>query len=379
MVQKSLNVQVVQDALIKAGLSQSKLAEKLNVSREAVSKWIARESFPQPDKLLRLGMLLGLSIEQIMTRTDSPAVPVVYFRKKANRKTTDGHLDEARQTGELLKRLVGYLPRQPLTQPPVLKKPRCDYDYIQSVAFAVRSEMKLDEKPVIDFGDLIGKFNELQAVIVPVLWGDQQHHGNALNIFLPDSKTTWVFLNLDSRVVDFKFWMAHELGHSLAPDLHGDEGEDFADSFAQALLFPEKHVVSLHRELSELTRLSLRVARIQAEARKHIISPYTIRLAIEAYEVARRVEKVDLGAPGNFMAASSSFIKGGRKISEVLFKNQPPMPADYSAVARTAFGSAFFESLSAYCKVQDGAEHYVQRVLGLSLIDAKTLTGELSR
>lgn len=379
MVQKSLNVQVVQDALIKAGLNQSKLAEKLNVSREAVSKWIARESFPQPDKLLRMGMLLGLDIEQIMIRTDSPAVPVVYFRKKANRKTTDGHLDEARQTGALLKRLVGYLPRQPLTRPPVLKDPRCDYDYVQSVASAVRSEMKLEEKPVIDFGDLIGKFNELQAVIVPVLWGDQQHHGNALNIFLPDSKTTWVFLNLDSRAVDFKFWMAHELGHSLAPDLHGDEGEDFADSFAQALLFPEKHVVPLHRELTGLSRHSLRMARIQEEAKKHIISPYTIRLAIQAYEEARRTEKVDLGTAANFMAAFASFIKGSRKISEVLFKNQPPEPAEYSAVARKEFGSAVFDALSAYCKSQTGAEHYVQRILGLSIVDAKALAGELSR
>jgi hypothetical protein len=45
------------------------------------------------------------------------------------------------------------------------------------------------------------------AVLVPVLWGAREHHGNALNIYLPDSQTTWVFVNLDSNIVDFKFWM----------------------------------------------------------------------------------------------------------------------------------------------------------------------------
>ena len=64
-LQKILNRSALQDALIKAGLNQSGLAEKLKVSREAVSKWLAGESFPQPDKLLRMGMLLGLSLIHI--------------------------------------------------------------------------------------------------------------------------------------------------------------------------------------------------------------------------------------------------------------------------------------------------------------------------
>lgn len=57
--------------------------------------------------------------------------------------------------------------------------------------------------------------------------------------FLPESDTTWVYLNLDTNVHDLKFWMAHELGHCLSPSLTGTEvAEDFADAFAGALLFP---------------------------------------------------------------------------------------------------------------------------------------------
>ena len=122
-MQKTLNVSIIRDSLIKAGLNQSGLAEKLKVSREAVSKWLAGDSFPQPDKLLRMGMILGLAFEQLVTLPPATAVPMVSFRKKANRKTRDEHLDNARETGELLKRLVKYLPRQELTRPPTLKNP----------------------------------------------------------------------------------------------------------------------------------------------------------------------------------------------------------------------------------------------------------------
>jgi transcriptional regulator with XRE-family HTH domain len=378
-VLKNLNIPLIQDSLVKAGLNQSGLAEKLKVSREAVSKWLAGESFPQPDKLLRMGMLLGLAFERLVVQAPASAVPVVMFRKKANRKTTDEHFDNARETGELLKRLVRYLPKQELTQPPTLKDPTGNYDYVQKVALQARVEMGLEHKAVLNFSDLIGKFNQLHAVIVPALWGARQHHGNALNIYLPDSQTTWVFLNLDSSVVDFKFWMAHELGHSLAPELIEDAGEDFADSFAQALLFPESNAAKLRTELLTIQSVSSRVARIRDEAKKHIISPYTIRLAIQSYEQARGLPKTELGDVGKFMASVTNFVKGCQTVSQILFKQPPPEPKTYVAVARTTFKSPFFEALRDFSKQEQGAEHFIHGVLGVSLTDAKALSGELAK
>lgn len=379
LVQKTLNVSIIQDSLIKAGLNQSGLAEKLKVSREAVSKWLAGGAFPQPDKLLRMGRILGLAFEQLVTLPPATAVPVVSFRKKANRKTKDEHLDNARETGELLKRLVKYLPGQKLTRPPTLKNPTADYAYVQQVAAQLRKEMGLENKEVIKFQDLIAKFNELHAVIIPALWGEQHHHGNALNIHLPDSQTTWVFVNLDSSIVDFKFWMAHELGHSLAPKLANEEGEDFADSFAQALLFPESHAAKLRTELQEIRSVASRVTRIRDEARKHVISPYTIGRAVEEYEKARGLPKTDFGQRGGFMGAVANFVKGCQKISDIVFKVTPPEPKAYVSVARSVFRSPFFEGLADFCKQEQGAEHFIHRVLGVSLADAKALSGELCK
>ena len=72
-------------------------------------------------------------------------------------------------------------------------------------------------------------------------WGALQNHKNALHILLPQERVTFIFLNLDTHLEDFKFWMAHELAHVFTPQLAGkDEGGDFADAFCGRLAVPQR-------------------------------------------------------------------------------------------------------------------------------------------
>ena len=50
----------------KAGLSQEKLAEKLGVSRQAVSKWETGQSTPDVDKLMALSRLYGVPVDSLL-------------------------------------------------------------------------------------------------------------------------------------------------------------------------------------------------------------------------------------------------------------------------------------------------------------------------
>lgn len=52
------------------GLSQEEMAERIGVSRQAVSKWESGESFPDIDNLIALGDILGVSIDRLI-RPDS--------------------------------------------------------------------------------------------------------------------------------------------------------------------------------------------------------------------------------------------------------------------------------------------------------------------
>lgn len=70
------------------GLSQEELAEKLEVSRQSVSKWETGQSVPDLDKLIRLSDLFGISVDQLVREGERPRLPepprpqVVYVKDK---------------------------------------------------------------------------------------------------------------------------------------------------------------------------------------------------------------------------------------------------------------------------------------------------------
>ena len=48
------------------GLSQEELAEKLGVSRQAVSKWERSEASPDTDNLIALAKIYGLTLDELV-------------------------------------------------------------------------------------------------------------------------------------------------------------------------------------------------------------------------------------------------------------------------------------------------------------------------
>lgn len=56
----------LQDLRRKAGMSQDTLAERLDVSRQAVSKWERDEAMPETEKVVRIAQLFGVSIDYLL-------------------------------------------------------------------------------------------------------------------------------------------------------------------------------------------------------------------------------------------------------------------------------------------------------------------------
>lgn len=50
----------------KSGLSQEQLAEQLNVSRQAISKWESGTSIPESDKLISISNYFNVSLDYLM-------------------------------------------------------------------------------------------------------------------------------------------------------------------------------------------------------------------------------------------------------------------------------------------------------------------------
>lgn len=50
----------------KNGWSQEELAQKMNVSRQAVSKWESAQTVPELEKILQLGALFGVTTDYLL-------------------------------------------------------------------------------------------------------------------------------------------------------------------------------------------------------------------------------------------------------------------------------------------------------------------------
>ena len=54
-------------------ITQEELAERLGVSRQAVSKWESDLTYPETDKLLALSRLYGCTVDYLLTGEAAPA------------------------------------------------------------------------------------------------------------------------------------------------------------------------------------------------------------------------------------------------------------------------------------------------------------------
>ncbi len=365
----------------KSGLSQTAVAENLAVSKEAVSQWLKGETFPRPDKLLKLGKLLELSFKDLVAIEDSHT-PKIAFRKVKGAKTKDHHIEKAQEMGRHLRHLVPYLPFDILEMPPILKSPNIEYDYIRRVTLKVREDINLGATDQIDFSHLIRRFRDLQTVVIPVLWGAKQRHENAVHIYLPDSGSTWVYLNLDTNIHDFKFWMAHELGHCLSPSLEGDEAEDFADAFAASLLYPHELAVEAYNSISKQPTVGAKINHVVALANDRIISPYTVIGQVNKFAAFEGKPKIELG--NGFHGAVTNFNKSFKNLSKALFhdmivdENGRPSAIDYISKLETIFETPIFDLFRKYLKEHKKGPGFVQVVLDMSLLDARSIHTELT-
>jgi transcriptional regulator with XRE-family HTH domain len=373
---KVIHSEKLKQALQARGWTQKDLATELDVTAQAVTNWMKGADFPRPDKLLKLATTLKLNFADLVVSSSAKDQPVIAFRKKGGAKTTDAHILKAMGMGSLLKPLVPFLPelRSLRVQIP---SPTTQYDALQAVASEVRTRIGLGGQAVLSYQHLIGEFETNGAVIVPVLWGEKQNHKNALHILLPQEQVTFIFLNLDTRLEDFKFWMAHELAHVYTPDLAGkDTGEDFADALAGALLFPKSLAEVAYAQAARQGSAAGEIKELQRHAVAHSISLFSVFCEVNRYAKAQgltslRSKDTDIHAVRNN--------RRGKLVSESLFAPAPPEPSAYVAAAQSVFRSAFFPALQRMIKSKGTGPGYLQQIMDIPMQDATALHGELSR
>ena len=366
-MQKALNTNLIKERLVEYGYNQNKLSKDLGVSREAVSQWLKSKTLPRPAKLLQLGKLLSLSYNDLVS-IDKSLEPKIAFRKKGSAKTTETHIKRAKEMGYALEQLVEFLPSEMMIKPPALANPINEYGYIQKVTELIRNKFNISNYKV-DFSEIIDILNQFKAILIPVLLGSKKYHENALHINLPESATTWIYVNLDTKVFDFKFWLTHELGHILTPSLEGKEAEDFADDFAGAFLVPGDLAENYYNKLKKLRSDRQKVNYITNAAKDLIVSPITIYKEVNKYAKQNKLDKIDLEKL--LYSATTIFTKDYQLISEILFKAEKPNVESYIHISEEFFHTIFFNLLEQYHKKRVITLSFIRKIIDLPITDAK--------
>lgn len=97
-----MNIEIA-DRLVKLrkqkGLSQEELADKLGLSRQAVSKWERAEASPDTDNLICLAKLYGISLDQLLN-TDDDLDTIVNEQVKKDDEVEEEKVEETTTSGE---------------------------------------------------------------------------------------------------------------------------------------------------------------------------------------------------------------------------------------------------------------------------------------
>ncbi|WP_429315351.1 ImmA/IrrE family metallo-endopeptidase [Paraburkholderia sp. GAS448] len=372
-----LNIPFIESRMRRLGLTQTQLAVNCEVSREAVSGWLAGRYGPRPSLLQRMADALQATVDEVLLPVELPASPVIAYRTVKNQEVSADAMKSAHSVAKHLRQLLPYMAKGPRFEPPTLRVPSSDYAFVQRCVRRLRHSIKLNEKQPVTIEDLVLLHENFGSFIVPVLWGGDMHgHENALNVYLPDSKTSWVLLNLNCKTDDARFWLAHELGHCYSlPTLQGNDGEKFAERFAAALLFPE----AVAREILAEVRASDAPMRIvETVAKERRISVITVVRELDRAASASGDEPTGLDTPKFYEGWNAQRCEFA-SLAQDLFGNDEPSALQYVEVAEKFFRTDVFSALRGLQAAEGKASaSFVAGALNMNVIDAIDLARALA-
>lgn len=371
-----LNTALIRSAMKARGLSQTQLAQECSVSKEAVSNWLSGESIPRPNKLKTLSEALRLEIDKLLGGEGSLPEPIVAFRTRQNRPVTGQAQEAASDLARHLRELIPFVRREALFAPPILETPSLDEHYIREAAQQIRARVGLSPKAPLTREQLLNLHHDFGSFLVPVLWGtNKAGHENALSVYLPESRTSWVIFSLNAHDDDFNYWLAHELGHCYTLHaLQGDDGEEFAERFAQELLFPYEVAVDA---LAAITSDDARKERANWYAGTYGASIVTV--IRQADRAAKHLGKEPTGieTPA-FWADWSSNRKFVPTVVDVLFGSDTLSAEEYVLKSEDEFKTPVFRALAQW-QVKEGGRSpaFIASALNVDLGQAVELSHAL--
>lgn len=353
-----LNIFTIQNAMIECGYTQKDLSQKIEVSESAVSQWFSGITLPDYKNLKKLCSVLDIDFATAISKPEQRFVFNFRKSKKATVKIHDKIKAEDMATAiqsiiPYIIEIDGFEKKQEK-----LYKPRIEDDYYLKISLEFNNKLGND----ITVDKLLDYLkNDLNTIIIPVPWGIHKPFCNALQISDKKYKISFLYLNINSKVEDVKFWLLHEIAHIWAPDFNEEEGEIFADAIAGAILFPQASITGIIDTLLTLSKPTDKLKYICDIARIRGIAPYTV------YKALLNIENKDVNL--NLPDAKQFFMKN-RGAERYLNYEQNLDANSYISLCETTYKSNIFSYLKQFINEYDESPHFIRRILNISYEDS---------
>lgn len=334
----------LQEARQARGLTQAAVADRLGVARTTVTAIEKGERRIQPDELVRLAVLVGRSVNELLRQGTAAEPFMVQFRAMT---TGDGRVDAVAEPiiWDFQRLCDDYRELERICAAPLPRKYPPEYDFegatpeqvAEDIAGAERNRLGLGDAPILNLREMLET-----DVGLRVFYLDLPSKVGAMFAFT-DELGGCIAVNGNHPAERRRSSEAHEYAHFVTrrhrPEVltegryaRSSAHERFANAFARAFLMPEAGLSRLFRERKRSRKGTFTVADLCTLAHHYFVS-------VEA--MSRRLEELQLAPSGTW----DKLVLAGIKVREAQEALELParevddrsLPARYTLLALEAF------------------------------------------
>jgi len=333
---------VIKESATAQGLSIIQLADRIGVSRQAVTDWI-KGQIPKGLYLITLCDILSLDPDELFIRESDNDIQIPVYRSKRKLK-----VDSEQQ--EKMKELAGkYKKLFPASGPVKIQPIISVLEQTSKNARIIARQMRLmagvpDNKPM-DYHHIFHLLSLLDIYVIFCEFPVSKLYAFFTRIY----NHRVVFVDIKTNVMDLIFPLLHETVHSILRDNKSmtidDTEEDFCDIVASHAQFPDSYIGEIYSMIKGME------PGIQINSLKQ----YSLNNHHAICGVVKRIQETDSGFDLKYGPADTNLRKKFRSIYEILLgsDNVRQFINTYQEL------SPLFVNL-----VLDQAEHLAPRILG---------------
>ena len=292
------------------GMTLTELANRLNVSRQAVNDW-TKNQVPKGSHLIGISKILDVNPGYFFPEEITKQISVPLHRTRGVAKVTSAMEEDAMQMVKDYENLFSSAPAPGLV--PVLKINRRDHQSANNMARELRRLTHVESDKPLDYEQTFGLLSTLKIVII---FREFPRNVKGYAFYCRIFNYRVVFVNNMTNVLDLIFPLLHETIHAVSDGAlaYDQEEEDFCDSVAGSAQFSNEYVELVYNTIKG-RKESHQINYLKDFSRKNRHS---------IFGIAEQLKKMGVSFDLKVAGADANLRKEFPYIGDILFENEDP-------------------------------------------------------